>query len=64
MCLDRIEQRTSRSENALCLNAGGIVACALGSHFALGFDARYTHAFFSPEALHTAQFGARLRWQF
>jgi opacity protein-like surface antigen len=59
-----IEQRVSRTENALCLNVGGAVDYVLGSRLALGFDARYTHAFFDRESVHTARFGVRLRWQF
>jgi hypothetical protein len=59
-----VEQRTSRSESALCLNAGGIVEYALGSRFALATDARYMHAFFNQEGMHTARITVRGRWRF
>lgn len=58
------EQRTSRSDNALCLNAGGIVAYALSSPLTVGADVRYTHAFFSVNPWDAARVTARLRWQF
>jgi hypothetical protein len=59
-----VERRTSRSENALCLNIGGIVDYALKSRFAIGVDARYIHAFFNRDAVKTARVAARIRWQF
>jgi hypothetical protein len=59
-----VERRVSRSENALCLNIGGIVDYALSRRISLGVDARYMHGFFNPEALKTGRVAARIRWQF
>jgi hypothetical protein len=59
-----VEHRTSRSENALSLNAGGIVEYAWTARFSLGVDARYTHAFFEREGLNTARVAARATWRF
>lgn len=58
------EQRSTRSDNALCLNAGGIVEYALSSRLGVGADVRYMHAFFSGNAWDAARVTARLRWQF
>ncbi len=58
------EQRTSRSDNALCLNAGGIVEYAMSSQPAVAADVRYTHAFFTGSAWDAARITARLRRQF
>jgi hypothetical protein len=58
------EERITRSENALCLNAGGIVEFALTARFGLGVDARYMHAFFAREGMDMARVVARARWQF
>jgi hypothetical protein len=59
-----VEERISRSENALSLNAGGIVEYAVRRRFGVGVAARYTHAFFSREGLHGARVTAHARWQF
>ena len=58
------EQRTSRSDNALCLNAGGLVEYTLSSQLTAGADVRYAHAFFSANAWDAARVTARLRWRF
>ena len=58
------EQRSSRSESALCLNAGGLVEYGLSGQFALAADARYTHAFFNREGMHGARVTLRGRWLF
>ena len=58
------EVRTSRSDSALCLNAGAIVEHTLGAALALGADLRYTHAFFSGSGWDAGRVAARLRWQF
>jgi Outer membrane protein beta-barrel domain len=59
-----VERRISRSENALCLNVGGIVEYAFKPRFTLGVDARYQHAFFNSDSLQTARVAARIRWGF
>jgi hypothetical protein len=59
-----VDRRLTRSENALCLNIGGIVDYGLTSRIDIGVDARYTQAFFNPDALKTARVAARIRWHF
>lgn len=54
--------RSSRSQNALCLNAGGIVEYAWAARRFLGVDARYLHAFFD-RGLNLRRVTARARWQ-
>jgi hypothetical protein len=58
------EERISRSERALCLNAGGIVEYDLRSRISLGVDARYLYAFFNRDGMHSARVTVRGRWRF
>ena len=58
------EERISRSESALCLNAGGIVEYDLRSRISLGVDARYLYAFFNRDGMHSARVTVRGRWRF
>lgn len=60
----RVDRRISQSENALVLNAGGIVEYVWTGHVALGVDARYTHGFFKREALENGRVAARMTWRF
>jgi hypothetical protein len=59
-----VERRSSGSENALCLNAGGTVEYAMTPGVAVGVDARYTHGYFNRDGLHGARVVARARWHF
>jgi hypothetical protein len=59
-----VERRIATSENALSLNAGGIVEYAVSPRFLLGVDARYTHAFVDPDGMNNARVTARVRWRF
>lgn len=61
---DLVERRFTRSENALMLNAGGIVEYAWTERLGLGVDARYCHGFFNREALKNGRITARLTWRF
>jgi hypothetical protein len=58
------ERRVSRSENALCLNAGGIIEFVVNPRLGVGADVRYVHGFFSDNGLNIARVAARASWRF